>query len=148
MDREAWRAAIHGVRKNQTRLNEWTELTELILVYPTLERVLLFSVKFVENPSLFLSLLRALLVLRNQFSTRRSFSLSSGTVHRLGIFILLDEMNSVWPGQFYTKSDAKEISQTDLYTHLIWRPYYVPLIFRSWAVQLLSCVGDLHQWGI
>ena len=27
MDREAWRAAIHGVTKSQTRLNGWTELT-------------------------------------------------------------------------------------------------------------------------
>ena len=26
MDREAWRAAVHGVAKNQTRLNDWTEL--------------------------------------------------------------------------------------------------------------------------
>ena len=26
MDREAWRAAIHGVTKNRTRLNNWTEL--------------------------------------------------------------------------------------------------------------------------
>ena len=28
MDREAWRAAIHGVAKSWTRLSEWTELTE------------------------------------------------------------------------------------------------------------------------
>ena len=26
MDREAWRAAIHGVTKNQTRLSDWTGL--------------------------------------------------------------------------------------------------------------------------
>ena len=27
MDREAWRAAIHGVAKRWTRLSDWTELT-------------------------------------------------------------------------------------------------------------------------
>ena len=26
MDREAWHAAVHGVAKNQTQLNDWTEL--------------------------------------------------------------------------------------------------------------------------
>ena len=26
MDREAWRAAIHGVSKSKTRLSDWTEL--------------------------------------------------------------------------------------------------------------------------
>ena len=26
MDREAWRAAIHGVAKSRTRLSHWTEL--------------------------------------------------------------------------------------------------------------------------
>ena len=27
MDREAWRAAVHGVAKSRTRLSDWTELT-------------------------------------------------------------------------------------------------------------------------
>ena len=26
MDRQAWRAVIHGVAKSRTRLNDWTEL--------------------------------------------------------------------------------------------------------------------------
>ena len=31
-DREAWRAAIHGVAKSQTQLSDWTELNWLILI--------------------------------------------------------------------------------------------------------------------
>ena len=31
MDREAWRAAIHGVAKSRTRLSDWTELNWSIL---------------------------------------------------------------------------------------------------------------------
>ena len=30
MDREAWRAAIHGVTKSQTQLSDWTELIEVL----------------------------------------------------------------------------------------------------------------------
>ena len=26
MDREAWRAAVHGVTKSRTQLSDWTEL--------------------------------------------------------------------------------------------------------------------------
>ena len=26
MDREAWRAVVHGVAKSRTRLSDWTEL--------------------------------------------------------------------------------------------------------------------------
>ena len=32
MDREAWRAAIHGVTKSRTRLSDWTELSNHIMV--------------------------------------------------------------------------------------------------------------------
>ena len=31
MDREAWRAAVHGVAKSWTRLSDWTNWTELLL---------------------------------------------------------------------------------------------------------------------
>ena len=33
MDREAWRAVIHGVSKSRTWLSNWTELTESVLVW-------------------------------------------------------------------------------------------------------------------
>ena len=32
MDREAWHAAVHGVRKHQTRLSNWTELKQKLLI--------------------------------------------------------------------------------------------------------------------
>ena len=28
MDMEAWHAAVHGVKKSQTQLSDWTELNE------------------------------------------------------------------------------------------------------------------------
>ena len=33
MDREAWRAAIHGVTKSRTWLSDWTELNYIPQVY-------------------------------------------------------------------------------------------------------------------
>ena len=40
MDREAWRAAIHGAAKSQTRLSNWTELK------PKIENIYLKSIQF------------------------------------------------------------------------------------------------------
>ena len=34
MDREAWRAAVYGVAKSQTRLSDWTELKESEDIFP------------------------------------------------------------------------------------------------------------------
>ena len=34
MDREVWRAAIHGVAKSRTRLSDWTELSISIFSFP------------------------------------------------------------------------------------------------------------------
>ena len=28
IDREAWRTAVHGIANSQTRLSDWTELTQ------------------------------------------------------------------------------------------------------------------------
>ena len=45
MDREAWRAAIHGVTKSQTRLSTWTELKYFSIVFKLSKRkhVLFYS---------------------------------------------------------------------------------------------------------
>ena len=42
MDREAWRAAVHGVVKSQTQLSHWTELKQILVPSHSL---LLFSHK-------------------------------------------------------------------------------------------------------
>ena len=34
MDREAWRAAFHGVAKSRTRLSDWTELKDVHILIP------------------------------------------------------------------------------------------------------------------
>ena len=38
MDKEAWRAAAHGVSKSQTRLRDWTELNWIIITTPATDR--------------------------------------------------------------------------------------------------------------
>ena len=46
MDREAWRAAIHGVTKSRTQLSNWTELNWMIMIlenFITWETKILFS---------------------------------------------------------------------------------------------------------
>ena len=42
MDREAWHAAVHGVAKSQTRLSDWTDLSES-------EQVILISEKQIQD---------------------------------------------------------------------------------------------------
>ena len=46
MDSEAWRAAIHGIAKSQTRLSDWTELNWKLFSYFCVLLLLLFFVFF------------------------------------------------------------------------------------------------------
>ena len=52
MDREAWRAAIHGVAKSQTRLSDWTELiynTVLVLSLQHYDLIYVHIVRWLQN---------------------------------------------------------------------------------------------------
>ena len=50
MDREAWRAVIHGVTKSRTRLSDWTELTEVLLIFQSDNSITVFYTRV--NPFL------------------------------------------------------------------------------------------------
>ena len=41
MDREAWRAAVHGVAKSRTQLSDWTELRFVIVFLPKSKHLLI-----------------------------------------------------------------------------------------------------------
>ena len=47
MDREAWRAAIHGVAKSRTRLSDCTELRELIEKTGDMHNVIVAKLNFI-----------------------------------------------------------------------------------------------------
>ena len=42
-DREAWRAAVHGVTKSQTQLRDWTELIEMIIWLSFFSMLILYA---------------------------------------------------------------------------------------------------------
>ena len=51
MDREAWRAAVHGVAKSQTWLSDWTELNLFLnVIYSFLLKKVLSTKIFDSNP--------------------------------------------------------------------------------------------------
>ena len=59
MDREAWRAAVHGVTKSQTHLSYWTEVIEVIVsITPFLVlNVLIVDLGWQINSSIYFNLL-------------------------------------------------------------------------------------------
>ena len=57
MDREAWRAAIHGVTKSQTRLSNWTELNwTCLFIFSISSRLSLRRLHISKNLSISYSL--------------------------------------------------------------------------------------------
>ena len=43
MDREAWHAVIHGVTKSQTRLSDWADWTDSLVIIAVVHGVLAIS---------------------------------------------------------------------------------------------------------
>ena len=48
MDREAWRAVIHGVAKSRTRLSDWTELKSNRRLFVNIEKLLFSAAAFIN----------------------------------------------------------------------------------------------------
>ena len=51
MEREAWRAAVHGVEKSQTKLSSWTDYFEIIGPWKTILQLLPIKKKFSDSLS-------------------------------------------------------------------------------------------------
>ena len=62
IDREAWRAAIHGVTKSQTRLSDWTELNWLLPSFSFISS-LIFKISFLLLTLFFVVVVVLLLLL-------------------------------------------------------------------------------------
>ena len=78
MDREAWRAAIHGVAKSQTQRSDWTELN------PSLEIPLLAPCTFAPKGCVVVSLIRyTLCSIKLRVTQRYVFSSFCGSVTSL-----------------------------------------------------------------
>ena len=53
MDREAWRAAVHGVTKSRTQLRDWTELRLLLVIHFNYRSVYMSIPNSLTVPSLY-----------------------------------------------------------------------------------------------
>ena len=53
MDREAWRAAVHGVTKSRTQLRDWTELRLLLVIHFNYKSVYMSIPNSLTVPSLY-----------------------------------------------------------------------------------------------
>ena len=49
MDREAWRAVIHGVAKSRTQVSDWTELKEIHLTFLKKTKTAVYVLKIWEE---------------------------------------------------------------------------------------------------
>ena len=96
MDREAWRAAIHGVAKSQTRLSDWTELNHKYLQFIYLFKAF-NSDTFYEHVTISVSILLLLSI----------YFLSS-------YFVVVIENNGLKMFWTYNNTCSKEISLEDI----------------------------------
>ena len=94
MDREAWRAAIHGITKSRTRLSDWTELNIGIILLLLRNGLFLKFMKIVFLPSLSASFPSFLLAFETSSLPPSSGLISlpsslSPSIHPLLLFLFL-----------------------------------------------------------
>ena len=100
MDREAWRAVVHGVTKSQTRLSDWTERADILLLSEFPER----SPAHTEG-------LQLLMTMKKQESSRKTFISALLTMPKpLTVWITINcgkfwkrwEYQTTWPASWET----------------------------------------------
>ena len=90
MDREAWRAAVHGLTKSWTRLSDWTELTTNWTT-TNLSRTQCWAWGRIEREGIFICDHQKFLVLRKRLSTKQ-VKLCHGKSHK----VLASYWKSFW----------------------------------------------------
>ena len=134
MDREAWRAAIHGVAKSRTRLSDWTELNALREDFPR---------KLVDEEDLWWRGGIHALHIRSEENTgagiqRRNLKWNSPFIALLGIFLSHEKSLKRKP-KLGISPECSQEALRHLWTSEM-EGEFVPLLFIEFRVLIyLSC---------
>ena len=125
MDREAWRAAIHGVAKSRTQLSDWTELNWWCRIWSRIGHSLgvdkLFhealGSKYIQHCISLSILLKSALIAWKQTDNNITKTNEYHCCPNKTLFIKIDEGGSIWslgytlPSWFKIKKNALGLSQ-------------------------------------
>ena len=115
MDREAWRAAVHGVAKSRTQLSDWTEL---IYILPLLWISFPFrSPQSIESPVLYISSNHLTFYFMKKIRAQYMGTLSVSWIPNLSPYWLtsISVHSSLFP---FTQT---AIHSTDIWVSSIWQ---------------------------
>ena len=128
-DREAWRAAVHGVAKSQTWLSDWTEMNTIVLErFYTLRR--LFTLYDLAT------------LIWNKNSTKLSLIKGQKQFMSQDKFLL-----GIWPHSFYLVNILKMTKWSKVNSsHSLRKSWVSQIYLKRWALfklVLCACKGAI-----